>query len=334
MWLRTGNVNVTNGSPTVNGGSSAPNFITGGAKPGYIFRGPDGVLNEILSVNSETQITLVSNYGGSTLSNQSYAIIQLSASAYSQVLAQVIALLNSFSTSVSLTTLKIGSPTEAAAVVAALGTLFSYEATASGKFRVSKGATGNDIIIELAVGLSGRARIGMIGNNNLVIDTSPDGSTWTNALTIDLTSPTRATLNVPIIPKIYTIAGLPATPTSGMVAWCSDLGGAPGMVKGDGTGWLRQDPGFATRSTDAAFSLEALTDAEYQEHTGTLTANRAVSLLTTKARPGARFHITRKGSGAFNLQIGTGPLKNLVQNTWCEVIYTGAAWTLMKYGAL
>ena len=69
MWIRTGNVNVVSGNATVNGGSSAPNFITNGAKPGYIFRGPDGVLNEVATVPSETQLTLVSNYGGSTLSN-------------------------------------------------------------------------------------------------------------------------------------------------------------------------------------------------------------------------------------------------------------------------
>ena len=29
-----------------------------------------------------------------------------------------------------------------------------------------------------------------------------------------------------------------------------------------------------------------------------------------------------------------GPLKALVQNTWCEIIFDGAAWKLMKYGAL
>ena len=146
----------------------------------------------------------------------------------------------------------------------------------------------------------------------------------------------RLSSNLPFLPKPYTIAALAVggCQVAGMLAWCSDLGGAPGLVKADGTGWLRQDPGFATRATDADFTLEALTDAEYQEHTGTLTANRAVTLATTKARPGARFHVTRKGAGAFNLNIGTGPLKALIQNTWCEVIFDGSAWKLMKYGAL
>ena len=151
MWIRTGNVNVVSGNATVNGGSAAPNFITNGVKPGYIFRGPDGVLNEVATVPSETQITLVSNYGGSTLSNQNYVIIQLSAAAYAEVLAQVIALINLLNTTISLTTLKVGSPTETGAVAAFLGTLLSYEATASGKWRISKGATGNDLILEFAV---------------------------------------------------------------------------------------------------------------------------------------------------------------------------------------
>jgi hypothetical protein len=332
MWIRTGNVNVVSGNATVIGGSSVPNFITNGVKPGYIFRGPDGVLNEVATVPSETQITLVSNYGGSTLSNQGYVIIQLSAAAYAEVLAQVIALINLLNTTISLTTLKVGSPTETGAVCAFLGTLLSYEATASGKWRISKGATGNDLILEFAVALSGRARIGLIGNNNIVLDYSANGSAWTNVLSVDVTNG-RLSTNLPFLPKPYTIAALP-TSVAGALVYASDLGGGAGFLKADGTGWLRQDSGFATRATNADFTLEALTDAEYQEHTGTLTTNRAVTLATTKARPGARFHVTRKGAGAFNLNIGSGPLKALIQNTWCEVIFDGNAWKLMKYGAL
>ncbi|MBL8895095.1 MAG: hypothetical protein JNJ53_10865 [Rhizobiales bacterium] len=334
MWLRTGNVNVTVNNAVVSGGSSAPNFLTNGAKPGYAFVGPDARTYEIQSVDSETQLTLATNYLGSTASNQAYQIMQVSAAAQASILAQIIAIINAWTTGPTPATLKVGSPTATGAVAAFLGTLLSYEATASGKLRVSKGANANDLILEFAVGLSGRARIGLIGDNNIKLDYSADGTAWTNVWTVDVTNG-RWSSGLPFLPKSFTIAGLPASATNaGALAYCSDLGGGAGFVRGDGTGWLRQDPGFATRATNADFTLEALTDAEYQEHTGTLTANRAVTLATTKAKAGARFNITRKGSGAFNLNIGSGPLKALIQNTWCEVIFDGATWKLMKYGAL
>jgi len=64
-----------------------------------------------------------------------------------------------------------------------------------------------------------------------------------------------------------------------------------------------------------------------------LTADRAVALSTTGAVDGAKFKITRKG-GAFNLNVGTGPLKALPANSWCEVTFVGSAWVLTKYGTL
>lgn len=336
MWARTGNVNVTNASTTVNGGSSAPNFITNGVKPGYMFRSADGVMYEIATVVSETQLTLVSNYLGSTLTNQSYVIIQLSAAAYSEVLAQVIALLNLFKTSVSLTTLKVGSPTETAAMAAFLGTLFSVESTSDLRAYFSKNAIGDDLWIEWAVANSGRARMGLIGDNNIKIDWSADGSSWTNLALFDITTVSaapRLTLGALLLPRTYAFASLPSSVLASIIQ-CSDLGGGAGPIVGDGTGWQRLTEGYATVSSDAAFSLQHLVNAVNIRHTGTLTANRAVTLSTTGARAGARFKITRTGSGAFNLQIGTGPLKNLIQNTWCEVVFDGSAWYLAQYGAL
>ena len=89
-----------------------------------------------------------------------------------------------------------------------------------------------------------------------------------------------------------------------------------------------------TVATNADFTLTTLTSAEQQRHTGTLTADRAVTLSATNAYAGARFMITRTGGGAFNLNVGTGPLKALVTNTWAEFIYDGSAWYLAAYGAL
>jgi len=64
-----------------------------------------------------------------------------------------------------------------------------------------------------------------------------------------------------------------------------------------------------------------------------LTADRAVTLSTVGVVEGAKFKITRAG-GAFNLNVGTGPLKALPANSWCEVTFDGTAWFLSKYGTL
>ncbi len=132
--------------------------------------------------------------------------------------------------------------------------------------------------------------------------------------------------------RSYTIATLP-TATAGVQVYCSDLGGGGGILGADGTGWSRfGSGGYATVSSDAAFSLVPLTDAQNIRHTGTLTADRSITLSTTNARPGARFRVTRTGSGAFNLSLGG--LKNLATNTWAEAVYDGSAWYLSQYGAL
>lgn len=94
-------------------------------------------------------------------------------------------------------------------------------------------------------------------------------------------------------------------------------------------------PDYQTVNTDATLSLTPFVSAPNIRHTGTLTADRAVALGTTNAVAGkTKFRITRTGSGAFNLNVGTGPLKALATNQWCEVIYDGSAYFLSAYGAL
>lgn len=74
-----GTVAVTNGSPTVTGTSTSweTRGIYGSSVSGDVanwFVGPDGVVHQIKSVDSDTQITLLTNYAGSTASGQSYTI--------------------------------------------------------------------------------------------------------------------------------------------------------------------------------------------------------------------------------------------------------------------
>lgn len=87
-------------------------------------------------------------------------------------------------------------------------------------------------------------------------------------------------------------------------------------------------------SSDADFTLTWNSNAETIRHTGTLTADRAVTLSTTGAVKGARWRIARTGSGAFNLNVGTGPLRALRQNMWAEFVYDGSAWYLERSGAI
>ena len=68
-----------------------------------------------------------------------------------------------------------------------------------------------------------------------------------------------------------------------------------------------------------------------------ITALRSVTLSTTNALNGDRMRVVRASSctGAFNINVGTGPLKALTAaGQWCDVEYNGAAWVLIGYGTL
>lgn len=137
-----------------------------------------------------------------------------------------------------------------------------------------------------------------------------------------------------LLARALTIATLSSvTNVNGAIAFVTDLGGGPGLVYCDGAKWIRvKEAGQQTIATDAALTLAYLTNAPSIVHTGTLTADRAITLSTTNAVSGARFRVTRKGGGAFNLSVGG--LKSLWGNTWCDVEYDGSAWVLTAYGSL
>lgn len=75
-WYKTGTITVTNGSATVSGSGTLWTDV-GTLFSGDILYAPDGKLYEILSINSNTGITLTSNYLGSTLSGQAYNIMPI-----------------------------------------------------------------------------------------------------------------------------------------------------------------------------------------------------------------------------------------------------------------
>lgn len=91
-------------------------------------------------------------------------------------------------------------------------------------------------------------------------------------------------------------------------------------------------PAIQTISTDAAATVSPSVTNTMVFHTGTLTANRTITLSTSGVATGSVIRIARTGSGAFTLSIGT--LKSLATNTWCDAVFNGTAWQLTAYGAL
>lgn len=89
-WYRVGTVSVTSGSPAVVGSGT---FWIANAQAGDGFRGPDGRVYEILTVNSDTSITLAENYLGSNASGAAYGIFATQARivALAQQVAQLLA---------------------------------------------------------------------------------------------------------------------------------------------------------------------------------------------------------------------------------------------------
>lgn len=138
-----------------------------------------------------------------------------------------------------------------------------------------------------------------------------------------------------------TIIGANVTGLSATLANNIILADGDGVVRGqcDSAGrWTfsKRIEGVTTNSGDANFTVTPGTNSINYRLTGTITADRTVTLSTTGVADGDKFRFTRTGAGAFNWNIGTGPLKALAVNTWCEVVYdsTAAAWYLAAYGAL
>jgi hypothetical protein len=99
----------------------------------------------------------------------------------------------------------------------------------------------------------------------------------------------------------------------------------------------RGDGSVSADRGDAAVTLTWQQNETTQLFNTAITADRAVTLSTTNARSGAKFRIIRGAgaTGAFNINVGTGPLKALAAaSTWCDVEYNGSAWILTAYGTL
>ena len=87
---------------------------------------------------------------------------------------------------------------------------------------------------------------------------------------------------------------------------------------------------------DAAVTLYPNSSQPTQIFNTALTSDRAVTLSTTNVNNGSMFRVVRTSSatGAFNLNVGTGPLKAVGIGAWCDVQYNGSAWVLIAAGSL
>jgi hypothetical protein len=134
--------------------------------------------------------------------------------------------------------------------------------------------------------------------------------------------------------RAYTIATLPpASAGAGQVIYCSDLGGGGGELVSDGVSWKRTNPsGMAEVTSTSTFTLTTLVDTPTIRHTATLAADRTVTLSSTNAYNGARFHIARTGGGVGLLSVGG--LHMLSGGRWCIVEHDGSAWRLIGAGSL
>jgi hypothetical protein len=102
------------------------------------------------------------------------------------------------------------------------------------------------------------------------------------------------------------------------------------------TGTFSQLAGIGPDRGDNDVTLNGLASAPIQQFNTPLGADRAVTLPTTGVSNGRTFRIVRRtaSTGAFNLNIGTGPLKALATGEWCDVAYDGSAWVLTAFGSL
>ena len=124
-----------------------------------------------------------------------------------------------------------------------------------------------------------------------------------------------------------------ASPDYGLpIGWVCVAAGTPGTWRPI----VDRIPGTFADWGDSNTTLNPIGSLGTNIWASPLSANRTVTLSTTNAFSGCKFRITRRASstGAFNLNVGSGPLKALATGQWCDVEYDGAAWQLVASGSL
>lgn len=161
-WYRVGTVSVTSGSPAVVGAGTS---WLDNAQAGDGFRGPDGRVYEILSVDSDTAITLAENYLGSNAAGAAYGIFATQARivALAQQVAQLLADYSGVLTGAGAG--KFGNGTEAAP-----GISFAADLD-TGFYRVASNTIGTVTagVLRTAVTAAGDYGVGTLTPNKLTV---------------------------------------------------------------------------------------------------------------------------------------------------------------------
>lgn len=127
--------------------------------------------------------------------------------------------------------------------------------------------------------------------------------------------------------RSYTIATLPAH-VAGKEVYCSDLGGGGGALVSNGTSWLRLSDGFTSSASLIAFTNTHLTSAVTTELTGTIVADRIITLGAAPA--GSRWKFISIGAHAFKHDVGG--ITNLFSGQWVTMITDGTTWRVEEKG--
>ncbi|KAA9006793.1 DUF2793 domain-containing protein [Histidinibacterium aquaticum] len=117
--------------------------------------------------------------------------------------------------------------------VAAPASLFSHEG-AGHRIKVNKASEAETASLLFQSAWSGRAEIGLAGDDTLSVKVSADGASWTTAITID---PESGALR----PAVHAAAALPNAALVGEGAFIHVTGEGPAWS--DGTGWRRLSDG-------------------------------------------------------------------------------------------
>ena len=124
--------------------------------------------------------------------------------------------------------------------VATAAALFSHVG-AGMQFKLNKATSADTGSLLLQTGFSGRAEIGLCGDDALHLKVSADASTWSEALILSSGAGARATVDGALRVKSFAKAALPAAggQGAGAIVFVSDDAGGATLAFSDGSTWRR-----------------------------------------------------------------------------------------------